>query len=154
MTTPANRSITSLPYPCAFLLLETACSREARGVIAAGVGSQLWRVRVDLFAEDESAHRVQAAWDALRSLLTTDGRGDGPGDLGADQGTGATMQPVVGLTFWVRADDVGAAASTAVETARSAGASCGVGPDLYDVTVIPSNAVAEPGDSQYPVMPD
>jgi hypothetical protein len=61
---------------------------------------------------------------------------------------------VVGLLFWVQADDVGEAARIAVDTARRAGAGCGVGPELYDVTIIPLNAVVLPDDPQYPSMPD
>jgi hypothetical protein len=58
--------------------------------------------------------------------------------------------------FWVRADDVGAAAAQAVQVARIAG-QCGldVGPELYDVTVIPGDAVVTGSDpAAYPLMPD
>jgi len=119
-----------------------------------GDGSELWRVRVDLFAEDGDSQRVQAAAESLRSLLREDEREPTRGDAGADQGLGITSRPVVGLLFWVRADDVGRAAKVAVETAQRAGAACGVGPDLYDVTVIPRDAVALPDDPGYPSMPD
>jgi hypothetical protein len=63
---------------------------------------------------------------------------------------------VIGLVFWVRADDVGRAASLAVETARRAGSESGVGTELYDVVVIPSASVASvyPQISAYPPMPD
>ena len=61
---------------------------------------------------------------------------------------------MIGLSFWVRADDVGQAARTAVETARRAGADSGVGTDLYDVVVIPNAAVTRPDDPAYPPMPD
>jgi hypothetical protein len=54
----------------------------------------------------------------------------------------------------VRADDVGQAASLAVETARRAGAESGVGTDLYDVVVIPSGSVSWSDDPAYPAMPD
>lgn len=91
--------------------------------------------------------------EALRAALASDGA-PAVGAVGADQGLGVTSRPVVGLLFWVRADDVGAAATVAVEAARRAGANHGVGPDLYDVTVIPRQAVALPGDPLYPSMPD
>lgn len=121
---------------------------------SAGVGSELWRVRVDLFAEDDDGRRVSAAAAALRAVLVDDDGDPAHADVGADQGLGVTTRPVVGLLFWVRADDVGGAATTAVDTARRAGAAHGVGPDLYDVTVIPRDAVVLPGDPLYPSMPD
>ena len=125
--------------------------RVARWV---GDGSALWRVRVDLFADDDEAHRVVACIEDLRTLVTgTDGIEDQHA-VAADQGLGVTDRPVVGLLFWVRADEVGQAASLAVHTARRAAEGHGVGPELYDVTVIPKDAVAMPGDPQYPQMPD
>ena len=60
---------------------------------------------------------------------------------------------MVGLVFWVRADDVGTAAALAVDTARRAGADCGVGPERCDVTIIPRNAVRLPlNDSRLPML--
>ena len=61
---------------------------------------------------------------------------------------------VVGVLFWVWADDVGDAARIAVDTARRAGADAGVGPDLYDVVVIPAHGVVWPETVGYPRMPD
>ena len=119
-----------------------------------GEGSDLWRVRVDLFAEDDSGARVAAAHQALQRQLTSDDAAQAAGDVAADQGLGIEGRPVVGLLFWVRADDVGLAARTAVETARRAGAESGIGTELYDVVVIPSAAVARPTDPAYPTMPD
>lgn len=117
-----------------------------------GDGLNLWRVRVDLFAADDRGNRVSACATELdRLLIGDDGSGGG---TGADQGLGVAGKPVVGLLFWVRADDVGSAAVLAVETARLAGRPHGVGPRLYDVTVIPEDAVALPGDATYPEMPD
>jgi hypothetical protein len=118
-----------------------------------GEGSSLWRVRVDLFAADDSGERVDRCTHAMDALLVND-EGVGSG-VGVDQGTGITRRPVVGLSFWVRANDVGSAATTAVDAATRAGAAAGgVGPDLYDVVVIPENAVARPDDPGYPDMPD
>jgi hypothetical protein len=53
-------------------------------------------------------------------------------------------QPVLGLSFWVWADDVGAAATHALQTATSAGAVAHVGPQFYDVVVVPRTAVVMP----------
>lgn len=118
-----------------------------------GTDANLWRVRVDLFAVDDDGSRVGRAVDELRRMLQDDGRATNA-DVGGDQGLGVTGRPVVGLLFWVDADDVGEAAATAVRAARRAGAGHGVGPDLYDVTVIPREAVVRPGDPGYPAMPD
>jgi hypothetical protein len=61
-----------------------------------------------------------------------------------DQGTGVEGQAVIGLSFWVRADDLGGAALTALETARRAGAAAEVGPDYYDVSLVPRSSVVVP----------
>jgi hypothetical protein len=120
----------------------------------AGEGSELWRVRVDLFAVDDDGRRVAEITDALRGLLLSKDDDASSDFIGADQGEGVSDRHVVGVTFWVRADDVGGAAKAAVETARRAGANCGVGPELYDVVVIPRAAVALPTEPDYPTMPD
>ena len=60
---------------------------------------------------------------------------------------------MIGLVFWIRADEVGQAASLAVETARRAGAETGVGPELYEVIVLPSNAVRHPGEGDPAYLP-
>jgi hypothetical protein len=123
----------------------------------AGQGAELWRVRVDLFAaplERRQGDTVVTVAKHLKSLLLF--RDDDPSgsDIGVDLGTGAARRSVVGLLFWVRADDVGGAAATALDIARQAGGVAGVGPELYDVTVIPRAAVVLPGDTRYPRMPD
>lgn len=123
-----------------------------------GEGSELWRVRVDLFVERARPVKPQMNEIAksLKSALTgNDGdAATGVGEATLDQGTGAANRPVIGLLFWVRADDVGQAALTAVDVARRASASAGAGPDLYDVVVIPRTAVSFSKDRQYPRMPD
>jgi hypothetical protein len=102
------------------------------------------------------AIQMESVYARLNELLAASGGDevDDHGDIGLDQGTGAAGQSVIGMLFWVRADDVGQAARTAVTIARRAGEPDGVGPDLYDVTVIPRAAVAQPGDPGYPPMPD
>lgn len=60
---------------------------------------------------------------------------------------------MIGLVFWIRADDVGTAASLAVETARRAGAECGAGPELYEVIVIPSTSVRHPTETDPAYLP-
>jgi hypothetical protein len=120
-----------------------------------GNGSELWRVRVDLFAADRDSARVAMAHEALQRELTASDEAVGrPGEVAADQGTGIEGRAVIGFSFWVRADDVGQAARTAVEAARRAGADSGAGTDLYDVVVIPNAAVARRDDPAYPPMPD
>ena len=120
----------------------------------AGSGSELWRVRVDLFAVDGDGERVAAAHEVLLRLLQSDGAARRRSEAAADQGLGVEGRPVIGLLFWVRADDVGVAARTAVETALRAGAESGAGRELYDVVVLPSTSVAQPDDPSYPLMPD
>lgn len=111
-------------------------------------------MRVDLFAEPRDARRqINKAVEALKTLLPF-GDDQKASGVGADQGTGATRRNVVGLSFWVRADDVGGAATTALDVARRAGRGEGIGPELYDVVVIPRAAVVLPGDARYPQMPD
>lgn len=124
-----------------------------------GNGSELWRVRVDLFAERrEIKKQANAIYEKLRNQLTeSDGdRTTDRGAIGVDQGTGASDRNVIGMLFWVRANDVGEAATRAVDLARRIGAGDGVGPDLYDVVVIPRDAVTFPkqGRREYPQMPD
>jgi hypothetical protein len=119
-----------------------------------GDGSGLWRVRVDLFAADPDGGRVQATHKALQLELTeTDGAARLWGDSAADQGRGIEGRPVIGLVFWVRANEVGEAATVAVEAARRAGAGSGVGPELFDVIVSPSTAVRHPGEGDAAYLP-
>ena len=119
-----------------------------------GDGSQLWRVTVDLFAPDGENGRVPTAHQALQHELTgTDGAARPWGDSAADQGRGIEGSPVVGLVFWVRADEVGKAASLAVETARRAGVESGIGPELYEVIVLPSTSVRHPGEDDPAYLP-
>jgi hypothetical protein len=110
-------------------------------------------VRVDLFVPDDSGDWVHVASDGMRPLLVGDDPSTQHGNFGVDQGTGVANRPVVGLLFWVRADDVGQAALAAVDTARRALGARLDDPELYDVTVIPSAAVAS-ADPTYPPMPD
>jgi hypothetical protein len=111
----------------------------------AGDGEHLWHVRVDLIAPDDDGRRVTPVAEELRRLLHDDER-IGRGGGGADQGRGSEGRPVVGLTFWVKADDLGAAAVTALETARRAGSAAEVGPDYYDVSLVPRSAIPMPED--------
>lgn len=66
----------------------------------AGDGSNLWRVRVDLFAADASGARVTAAHQALKRQLISDDEPMKQGEYVADQGLGVEGRPVVGLLFW------------------------------------------------------
>ena len=119
-----------------------------------GDGAELWRVRVDLFAPDSESGRVPTVHEALqRELTKTDGAARPWGDSAADQGRGIEGGPVIGLVFWVRADEVGAAARLGVETARRAGAENGVGPELFDVIVSPSTCVRWPGEGDPAYLP-
>jgi hypothetical protein len=112
-------------------------------------------VRVDLFAPDSEGGRVPAVHEALqRELTETDGAARPWGDSAADQGRGIEGRPVIGLVFWVHADEAGPAASLAVETARRAGAESGVGPKVFDVIVSPSTSVRWPGEGDPAYLPE
>ena len=119
-----------------------------------GEGSELWRVRVDLFAPTSDGSVVSRIHETLGRLLIHSDERVVRGDVGVDQGTGAAGDSVVGMLFWVRADDVGDAARLAVDIAQRAAAVHDVGPQLYDVTVIPIAAVVSPEDPSYPRQPD
>jgi hypothetical protein len=121
-----------------------------------GNGSELWRVRVDLLAPDHDARRVPATHEALgRQLTERDGAARKPGDWAADQGLGREGDPpVIGLVFWVAADEIGQATTLAVETARRAGAESGVGTELHDVSIFPHAAIADRYGDHYPQQPD
>ncbi len=114
-------------------------------MLYAGEGPDLWHVRVDLIAPDEEGARMSLVAEALRRQLRGVHTGHGSG-AAVDQGIGVEGQPVLGLLFWVRADEVGGAAVTALETARRAGAVADVGPDYYDVSLVPRSAVVGPED--------
>lgn len=77
----------------------------------AGEGRELWRVRVDLFAEVRDARRQVSGISRTLSRLLEGTDGDARSFVGVDQGTGAASHPVIGLLFWVRANDVGSAAT-------------------------------------------
>jgi len=119
-----------------------------------GAGAERWRVRVGfLVAEGSVSKWIDRAAHGLDAVLEDDGerrRGDG---YYTDQGRGIEGRPVVGLLFWVKADDVGAAATEATRAARRALGDGGEELQLYDVTVIPEASVSWPDDPPYPGMP-
>jgi len=117
-----------------------------------GHGLNLWHVRVDLIAPDADGWRVEPTAEALAVLLTQPDSGDRLA-TSIDQGIGVEGQPVLGLSFWVWADDVGAAATRALQTAISAGAVAGVGPHFYDVVVVPRTSVVVAVDGHDINMP-
>ena len=120
-------------------------------MLFAGDGSEAWHVRVDLIAPDGDGSRVARVAEAFRHVLG--GRREDRG-AGVDQGIGVEGQPVIGLTFWVHADDIGTAATTALTTARGASASVDVGPEYYAVTLVPRKAIVVPEGEHEIWMPD
>ena len=113
-----------------------------------GVGESRWFVRVEQFVMGDSARLVGPAARKLNELLVDDS--DSPRG-GADQGTGMAS-PVVGLTFIVRADGPGEAATLAVQIARRA-----LGEEergLYGVTVIAEQSAPEERPDGFPILDD
>ena len=119
---------------------------------SAGQGAELWRVRLDLYAEPlerRQSDTVVTVAKRLKSLLTSKDDLRSRTDIAVDLGTSAAPRPTIGMRFWVRADDVGGAAITALEIARQAGRDAGVGPELYEISVTPRAAVVLPDDPGY-----
>jgi hypothetical protein len=112
----------------------------------AGDGRNLWSVRVGLIAPDGDGSRVAVAHESLFGLLVHDDSAGGPPAQGFDQGIGHEGRPVIGLTLCVRADDVGSAATTRLAVAQAAGGAAGVGPEFYDLVVVPHSAIVVPLD--------
>lgn len=118
-----------------------------------GVGPELFSVRVDLVAPDGDSQWVGLLADALiRQLPFGDGRDRA--FAGVDQGRGHEGSPVVGLTFMVRATDFGGAAQQAIDTALAAGADAGLRGRVYDVVLVPEDALVLPEAEREIPMPD
>ena len=117
-----------------------------------GEGAHVWRVRVELFAEDRNEDRMRAARRSLDRMLPDDDgqqlRAPYNWSFAVDQGIGDAS--VVGFLFAVRADGLGAAAERAVDFVQRVGASCGVGPELFKVTLIPAEVVPAHEMESYP----
>ena len=118
-----------------------------------GEGAQLFSVRVDLVAPDDSSRWVTLVADALRARLPFS-NGTDCGLAGVDQGRDIEGSPVVGLTFLLRADDIAAAANLAVETARAAGVDAGVAGRVFDVVLVPEDSLVLPEEERFIPMPD
>ncbi len=118
-----------------------------------GDGPELFSVRVDLVAPDADGHSVGLLADAVIRQLPFGNGGDR--DLvGVDQGRGHEGSPVIGLTFMVRGMDYGSAAQLAVDTALAAGADAGMPGRVYDVVLVPEDALAIPAAEREIPMPD
>jgi hypothetical protein len=121
-----------------------------------GDGSELWRVRVDLFAPDHDAGRVPVTDEALgRQLTETDGVARKPGDWVADQGLGREGErPGIGFVFWGirRRDRIGGHARG--QRRSPGGSGKRVGTEWYDVSIFPHAAIADRYGDPYPQQPD
>ena len=106
---------------------------------------------MDLFTEPglpENPHMTPALRTALECKLVGDLEQH---DLAFDAGTGIAGRTIVGSLFWVRAATVGGAADASVAAFTDAAAEAfGRVLSLYEVTVIPREAVALPDDPYYP----
>jgi hypothetical protein len=119
-----------------------------------GEGRHLWSVRVDLIAPDSDGSRVALAHESLLRLLVHDDGAGGHSGSGIDEGIGHEGRPVIGFTFCVRADDVGSAATTGLAVSQAVGTAAGVGPEFYDVVVVPHSAIVVSLDEFDIPMPD
>ena len=153
MTMPLPPPFTSVADRAYVPISRTPIRHHACGVNR-WTGEALWRVRVELFAEDGNVmHCIGASAVALEQLLPDDDGETLPGiggDHGVDGGIGDALLPVVGFLFWVRAEALGEAAETAVEFARLVGRWPGAGPRLYKVVVLRADCVSRPDDPYYP----
>lgn len=65
-----------------------------------------------------------------------------PCDLGGEFARGDVYEPTIGASFWVRAEDIGAAAQLAVSVMTSnLEAVTGQQHDVYEVNLVPHEAV-------------
>ena len=119
----------------------------------AGNGAALFSVRVDLIAPDDTTPWITAVAEALKARLPFS-NGTDRALVGVDQGRGHEGFPVVGMTFLVRADNFGAAADLAVDTARAAAADAGVMGRVYDVVLVPEDTLVLPDGERAIPMPD
>jgi hypothetical protein len=111
---------------------------------AFGSGAEHWRVRVAVLANGATIHDMEAVIERLRRRLEAQpGVDDGWGVCG-EYSTGEAGDQVVGASFWVAADDVGDAASTAVATlVTECEGLTGRSHHLYEVLVVPHGATRE-----------
>ena len=116
----------------------------------AGVGDELWFVRVEMFVNDDSGDLVGPTWDALSRLLVHGDPSD-RGGHGIDQGTGMAT-PVIGMVFSVAAVTPGEAAQTAVDVAAAALGDENHG--LYGVSAFPHRTAPEDRPPDYPSLND
>lgn len=126
---------------------------KAQPVKWIGEGAELFSVRVDLVAPDETSRWVTPVAEALTERLVFSG-GTERSLAGVDQGRGHEGVPVVGLTFLLRADDFAGAARLAVETASAAGSDAGVTGRVYDVVLVPEETLTLPAEERVIPMPD
>jgi hypothetical protein len=111
-----------------------------------GDGATLWRARVLLKAGHAQPSHMETALERLRDMLSERSGEAEPWDVGGEFGTGETGDATIGASFWVRADDVGAAARIAVATMTSTTeAVTGERHSLYEVNLVPRDAVVMPG---------
>lgn len=98
-----------------------------------GDGPTLWRVSVILRAEGGRRGHMDRLLERLRDLLSERPGEAEPWDLRGRLGTGETGDATIGACFWVRAEDVGAAARIALATT-------GTRHGLYEVDLMPYDA--------------
>lgn len=108
-----------------------------------------------MFAPVADAHTRGDFQSALTAHVRANCNQHAETGISFDGGTGIAGKPVIGTLFWVAAATAGAAADLGVQIVAAAVRDAfQAEPSLYEVTVIPIEAVALPGDPYYPPRSD
>jgi hypothetical protein len=122
-------------------------------------GRLLWRAEVVLWIEPPTKDQIDALLDAVRSATTRTSDEDVPRLLSVTTAHSYDMQPPppetgIGVSAWVRADSVGGAAETAWKVVEAAAAATlGPPPRLWDLRLIPREAILSTPDTGVPLAP-
>ena len=107
-----------------------------------GDGLTLWRVRVTLRAGRAQRSHLERLLERLRDMLSERPGEADPWDLCGELAMAGIHEATIGASFWVRAEDIGAAARLAVATMTSSLDAVTVERhSLYEINLVPADAV-------------